>query len=95
MYLPSWASQDFDSHQASLYMKPSWNKQKNRTRELPPTTLTTNPGGCPSAKNSILLESSRMLSTPQEANEFSSTTTEKLDSAETVRPDRKLSERMD
>ncbi|XP_008445999.2 uncharacterized protein At4g06598 isoform X2 [Cucumis melo] len=95
MYLPSWASQDFDSHQASLYMKPSWNKQKNRTRELPPTTLTTNPGGRPSAKNSILLESLRTLSTAQEANEFSSTTTEKLDSAETALPDRKLSERMD
>ncbi|KGN51645.1 uncharacterized protein At4g06598 isoform X2 [Cucumis sativus] len=95
MYLPSWASQDFDSHQAPLYMKPSWNKQKNRTRELPRTTLTTNPGGLPSAKNSVLLESLRTLSTPHEANEFSLTTTEKLDSAETVVPDRKLSERMD
>lgn len=95
MYLPSWASQDFDSHQASFHMKASWIKQKNRTRELPPTTLTTNPGARSSAKSSILLESSRSLSTtPQEANGFSSTT-EKQDSAETGLPDRKPSERMD
>ncbi|XP_038877888.1 uncharacterized protein At4g06598 isoform X2 [Benincasa hispida] len=94
MYLPSWASQGFDSHQTSLYMKANWIKQKNRTRELPPTTLTANPGARPSAKSSILLENSRSLSTPQEANEFASSS-EKQDSAETGLPDRKLSERMD
>lgn len=99
MYLPSWASQDFDfrkdPHQASFNMKASSIKQKNRARELPPTTLTTTLGSWPSAKSSILLESSRLLSTPQEANGFSSTTTEKQDSAETSMPDRKSSEKMD
>lgn len=97
--LPSWASLDFeprkDAHQTSFHMQASWIKQKNRTRELPPTTLIPNQGVHPSAKSSILLESSRPLSTPLEANGLSSTTTEKQDSAETGLQDPKPTQRIE
>lgn len=97
--LPSWASQDFDSrkdpHQASFYMKASWIKQNNRTRELPQTTFSTSPCVRLSAKSSILLESSRLINTPQETNGFSSTTIENQDSAEAGLQDSKSYERID
>ncbi|XP_009345838.2 uncharacterized protein At4g06598 [Pyrus x bretschneideri] len=79
---PSWGSQDFDPRKdlrhASLYTELNLVKQKNKAWESSLNSVN-NLGGLPSARDNIILQSSRSLSTPQEADGIASTASEKQD----------------
>ncbi|XP_048443341.1 uncharacterized protein At4g06598-like isoform X1 [Pyrus x bretschneideri] len=79
---PSWGSQDFDPRKdlrhASLYTELNLVKQKNKAWESSLNSVN-NLGGLPSARDNIILQSSRSLSTPQEADGIASTVSEKQD----------------
>ncbi|KAM1092942.1 hypothetical protein ACFX19_020451 [Malus domestica] len=91
---PSWGSQDFDPRKdlrhASLYTELNLVKQKNKAWESSLNSVN-NLGGLPSARDNIVLQSSRSLSTPQEADGIASTANEKQDHVDSGLHDPKAS----
>ncbi|TQE07418.1 hypothetical protein C1H46_007071 [Malus baccata] len=91
---PSWGSQDFDPRKdlrhASLYTELNLVKQKNKAWESSLNSVN-NLGGLPSARDNIILQSSRSLSTPQEADGIATTANEKQDHVDSGLHDPKAS----